>query len=220
MKTHKRAGTITKNQIKTNGLITNELMIKNNKCDIIIGIDPGLQNLGIGIIQIEKNGTIITETVAITKKKSKTLYHVHEIAKCLSAYECITIKMRVASTIEERLYYAFEQLSILFENYQPKLIMVENAFVGVNKNSALKLGMARGCIFTAIGKYKLTAHTISPKQIKMEITGKGDAKKEDIPQMFEKILPNWENNTLDSSDALAAAFCGVKLLYEDKTDQG
>lgn len=207
MKIPKPAGTIIKN----------EFLIKEDNCEIIIGIDPGLQNLGIGIIQIQNHKTVTTETVAITKKKSKLLYHAHEIAKCLSGYACITLKLRTASSIEERLYYIYEQLSILFEIYSPKLIVVENAFVGVNKNSALKLGMARGCIFTAIGKHKITAYAIPPKQIKMEITGKGDAKKEDINELFQQIFPDWgNNNTLDSSDALAAAFCGVKVLIENK----
>ncbi len=193
-------------------ILKNEVLEKNPKNSItIIGIDPGLQNLGIGIIQLATNKKIKTQEIPITKKRSKTYYTPSEIAKCIHGYSCMTIKLKQRE-LDERLYYIYEQICIIFEEHQPTLVIVEDSFVGINKNSALKLGLARGCILTALGKYKIAHETIAAKQIKMEVMNKGDAKKEDIYALFEKILPKWSKTSLDSSDALAGAMCGIKIL--------
>lgn len=204
MKARSPAGTISKNStIKK---------LKNGYT--IIGIDPGLQNLGISVIQLTHNKKIKTRQVAITKKRSKTVYPTAEIAKCLSGYCCMTLKLKQTRKLEERLYYIYEQICAVLEEHKPKLVVVEDAFVGINKNSALKLGLARGCILTALGKYNIPYQAIAPKLIKHEILEKGDAQKEEIYALFEKLLPKWSNTSLDSTDALAAAFCGIKRLDE------
>lgn len=203
MKAQSPAGTILKN----------DNLKKSPKDTLtIIGIDPGLQNLGIGIIQISCKKQIKTQEIPITKKRSKTYYPPHEIAKCLLGYSCITFKLKQTRTLETRLYYIYENLCQLIEEHQPNLVIVEDAFVGINKNAAMKLGLSRGCILTVLGRYKTKYIAIPPKRIKMEFANNGAAQKEEIYDIFSKVLKKWSRTSLDSSDALAAAFCGVKWL--------
>ncbi len=171
----------------------------------IIGIDPGLQNFGIGIIYLNKNEI----EKAIVKKK--IIYDIKERIKNISNYSLILIKLKQTALIEEKLAFIYDYLINLIETVKPDLIVVEDVFVGLNKNSGLKLGIIRGCILTAIGKTKSCFETISPKQIKMEITKRGDAEKEDIQNIFKENLKNWPDEVkFDSSDALAAAICGIR----------
>lgn len=216
MKAPKQSGTILRNDV----IIKKSKVAKIKKEDLytIIGIDPGLQHLGVGIISIEKNKIIKPEIKQITKKKFKKHYNPTTIAKYIIGYSSIIIKLKQNHEIDRRLHYIFETLSALFVEHGPDLIIVEDAFVGLNKNSALKLGLARGAILTAIGGNKIPYQTIPPKQIKMEITGNGCAMKEEILELLESLLPHWNKNldktsSHDASDAMAAAFCGIKFIF-------
>lgn len=204
MKAHKTSGTTLKHDALTKS---------KTKITTIIGIDPGLQKLGIGILQLKDSKPIAPDIIQVTKKRTKLHFCPKNIAKSIAGYSTITLNLKQNHTLDARLYYIFEELSKIFEQHQPCLVMVEDAFVGINKNSALKLGLARGSILTAIGKHRLKYQAIPPKQIKMEVAGNGAAQKEEIDALFHTLLPKWKNNTsLDAADALAAAFCGVKLL--------
>lgn len=203
MKAYKPVGTILKNEVFSK---------KQPNAEVIIGIDPGLQNLGIGIIKIKPNSIV---NARIHKKK--TLFDPANIAQNIVSYSYMLIKFKPGRNLEAKLAFAFENISKLFEELEPKLLVIEDAFVGINKNSALKLGIMRGCILTIAGLHKVECETMPPAQIKMLVTGNGAAQKEDIRAIFADFLPNWSkidyhNIPLDSSDALAAAFCGIKSL--------
>jgi len=209
MKARSPAGTILKNSA---------LKKKPKNSYTIIGIDPGLMNLGVGIIQISTAKKVKTLEVPITKKRSKTVYPASEIAKCVLGYACITFKLKQTRPIEERLYYIYDQLCEIMAEHQPSFVVVEDAFVGLNKNSGLKLGIVRGAILTTLGKSSIPYEAIAPKQIKSEVAERGDAQKEDIYDLFAKLLPKWTKTSLDSSDALAAAFCGIKALINQNSE--
>ena len=209
MKAHKISGTTLKHDVLKQG---------KAKISTIIGIDPGLQKMGIGILQLKDSKPVKPEIVQVTKKRTKHHFCPKNIAKSIAGYSTITLKLKQNHTLDARLHYIFEELSKLFEEHNPCLVMVEDAFVGINKNSALKLGLARGSILTAIGKHRLKYEAIPPKQIKMEVAGNGAAQKEEIDELFNQLLPKWEHNTsLDAADALAAAFCGVKVIVEENS---
>lgn len=184
----------------------------NQNITTIIGIDPGLKNLGIGIIKIDISK--IGEASIIGKKKKITIFEPPALARCVVEYAHLLLKIKQARKIEEKLWFIFETLDNLFQEHIPNLVIVEDAFVGINKNSALKLGLARGCILSVVGKHGTMFQTLAPKLIKAELTGNGAAQKEDIQTTFHQLLKNWpENMQFDSSDALAAAFCGIKILH-------
>ena len=194
--------------LKTVGTTLKNTALKCTGSEIIIGIDPGLAHLGIGIISLNNN-----ELEYEIGKKEKKIFKSELTAKLIDGYEYILLKIKQNRKIEEKLEFIFDALNEVIKEYNPKLMIVEDAFVGVNKNSALKLGIVRGCILTAIGKNKIPFETVSPRQIKMEITTSGAAQKEEIQETFSKILPNWPKEIkFDCSDAIAAAFCGIKHI--------
>lgn len=196
---NKSIGTLVGNQIERN--------IQNK---IIIGIDPGLKFLGIGIIEIDPQIFITIE------KDHKEQIKAESLIPLITQYTHLLLKIKTNKGTPEKLHFIYETLDKIIEKHTPDLIIVEDSFVGINKNSAIKLGLARGSILTVIGKHKVRIENIAPKRIKMEVTQRGDAQKEDIEQFFEKNLENWKNNEkLDSTDALAASFCGIKYFIDD-----
>jgi crossover junction endodeoxyribonuclease RuvC len=214
MKAYKTVGTILKTDISATKIIS-----KKNAQNIqaILGIDPGLANLGLGVIYFDSQQKITP--IEIGKRKKELIFTNESIGETIQKYSYLLFKIKANRCTSEKLFFIFESLCEILETYKPTHIIVEDAFVGINKNSALKLGLARGAILSAIGKYKIPFTTVSPKQIKMEITGKGDAQKEDIQASFSKLLRNWpEEMQFDSSDALAGAFWGVKWLQHKKLE--
>lgn len=153
----------------------------------IIGIDPGLKNLGIGVISVNS-------------------YHQ------MMNYSGILIKIKQDRTIEQKLSYIYEEICKIIECVKPDLIMSEDAFVGMNKGSALKLGYTRGVIFAAIGKYEIKLKTLSPKAVKMQVSGKGDCSKEDLQEKLKKIFTGFDIESLDVVDAISCAICGLDYL--------
>lgn len=179
---------------------------------IIFGIDPGLRNLGIGILEVKKEVEI--ETIKIINKKGiikKETIPVEKLCETIISHAQILLQIKADRKIEQKLYFIYSNIKKLIEEFNPDLIIIEDAFVGVNKSSALKLGLSRGSILSAIGKFDKNLQIISPKEIKMQVTGKGDCEKDDIWSFFANNLPNWDKNMkMDSSDAVGAAFCGIK----------
>lgn len=224
MKAFKTVGTILKNDpifcnnTKTKSKKKNAIENPTNLSqvgEIIIGIDPGLQNLGIGIIALKPNALI--ESTTIGKRKFKEIFEPEKMATAIAGYQYALLRIKPNRLIQDKLFFIFETMSALFEEYKPKMIIVEDAFIGINKNSGLKLGLARGAILTAIGKHNLAFETLPPKQIKMEVSSNGAAQKEDIQDALAKLLPNWPKEMkFDSSDAIAAAFCGIKLFAKNQ----
>lgn len=191
----------------------------------IIGIDPGLNNLGIGIISIQNNALLGKKEEKKEEKKrgrprtkeKKEKLEIRDLAKFVNGYAYALIKTKAKATLPKKLNYIYKQLLEIFEKFPPDLIIVEDAFIGINPSSGLRLGLARGCILTAIGKFDTLFETHPPKQIKMEFASDGNAKKEEIREIFKTILPNFPDSdkiSLDCSDALATAFCGIKFIID------
>lgn len=196
---------------KETGELIGKSITPNQHNKIIMGIDPGLQFLGIGIIEIDPQ---IFTTIEINKKKQ---IYAKSLLPLITQYTHYFLKIKQNRETSEKLYFIHRSIDDLITQYQPDSIIIEDSFVGFNKSSSIKIGLSRGSILSAIGKHAKTAEIIAPKQIKMEITQKGTATKEEIEIFFEQNLENWQHSEkLDSSDALAAAFCGIKN-YLQKT---
>jgi len=149
---------------------------------IILGIDPGTQIMGYGVIQI--------------KAKKAELIHLD------------SIKFKVKDSAILRLKEIFESTLTLIDKYLPDEMAVEAPFFGKNVQSMLKLGRAQGVIMAA-GLYRnIPIEEYAPRKIKQSITGKGAASKEQVYAMLEKTFETkLETKYFDASDGLAVALC-------------
>lgn len=109
---------------------------------------------------------------------------------------------------ELKLKKIFERTLQLVDEYRPDEFAVEAPFFGKNVQSMLKLGRAQGVAMSAALYRNIPIFEYAPKKIKMAITGKGTASKEQVAAMLKSILKIKEMpKHLDASDGLAAAVC-------------
>jgi crossover junction endodeoxyribonuclease RuvC len=149
---------------------------------IIIGIDPGTNIMGYGIIEVTGS-----------KLKLITLGVIH-MNKSVDGFEKLT--------------KIFEETSHLIEKYHATEMAIEAPFFGKNIQSMLKLGRAQGIAIAAGMRYQLKIEEYSPRKIKQSITGKGAGSKEQVAAMLERILQfKYEDKYLDATDGLAVAVC-------------
>ena len=146
----------------------------------ILGIDPGSQRTGYGVI--ESGGA-----------ESKPLVH-----------GCITVGG--SGSLNERLRRIFEGIGELIERYRPDEIAIEKVFVNRNVDSALKLGHARGAALCAVPG-KVPVFEYAPRAIKLALVGFGGADKTQVAHMIRALLSVKERLSADASDALAVAVC-------------
>ncbi len=112
-----------------------------------------------------------------------------------------------SSHMPDRLKRIFECLDSLIKHHQPTEAAVEQVFMAVNPDSALKLGQARGAAIAALVTNNLTVAEYSARQIKQSVVGFGAASKEQVQQMVCRILGLAIVPAADAADALAAAIC-------------
>ena len=149
---------------------------------IILGIDPGLQVTGYGVIE---------------KKDNKILY------KSSGRIKTLNKELNLAS----RLKVIIEGLNEIINKYKPDCISIEKVFVNNNPNSTLLLGQARGAAISIAVINNLNVYEYTALQIKKSVVGNGRAKKFQVQSMIQKLLNLSSFASEDSSDALAAALC-------------
>ena len=151
---------------------------------VIIGIDPGTNVMGYGILGI--NG----------KKPAVVAMGVVKLSKFESHYL--------------RLKRIYERVLDLCSQYLPDELAIEAPFFGKNVQSMLKLGRAQGVAMAAALARDIPITEYEPRKIKMAITGNGASSKEQVQEMLRRILSIPRENLLpelDATDALAAALC-------------
>ena len=151
---------------------------------IIIGIDPGTNVMGYGILGV--NG----------KKPQMIAMGVVKLDRFESHYM--------------RLRRIHERVLGLVEQYLPDEMAIEAPFFGKNVQSMLKLGRAQGVAMAAALERDIPITEYEPRKIKMAITGNGAASKEQVQEMLRRILSISRDRLLpelDATDALAAALC-------------
>lgn len=151
---------------------------------IIIGIDPGTNVMGYGILGV--NG----------KTPSMIAMGVVKLSKFESHYL--------------RLRRIHSRVLGLVEQYLPDEMAIEAPFFGKNVQSMLKLGRAQGVAMAAALERDIPIAEYEPRKIKMAITGNGAASKEQVQEMLRRILKIEREQLLpelDATDALAAALC-------------
>lgn len=151
---------------------------------VIIGIDPGTNVMGYGILRIVGNKPEVVALGVIQLNKFESHYL--------------------------RLRRIFERVLGLIEQYLPDEMAIEAPFFGKNVQSMLKLGRAQGVAMAAALSRDIPITEYAPLKIKMSITGNGAASKEQVAAMLQRILHIPDENMLpqlDATDGLAAALC-------------
>ena len=149
---------------------------------IILGMDPGTNVMGYGIISAKGNNITLHQFGVIHLKK----YTSHEM----------------------KLKKIFENVTSLIKRYKPDEVAIEAPFYGKNVQSMLKLGRAQGVAMAAVLAREIPIAEYAPKKIKQSVTGNGNASKEQVAQMLRHILAFDETpKLLDATDALAVALC-------------
>ena len=151
---------------------------------IILGIDPGTIIMGYGILAIRNNKPYM-ETMGILK---------------LDKYEDYYLRLKKI----------YERVTSLIEQYHPDELAIEAPFFGKNVQSMLKLGRAQGVAMAAALEKEVPIFEYAPLKIKMSITGNGNASKEQVAGMLQRILKIPQESMLpklDATDGLAAALC-------------
>jgi len=151
---------------------------------VIIGIDPGTNVMGYGIVGV--NG----------KRPDMVAMGVVKLSKFESHYL--------------RLRRIYSRVLDLCKQYLPDEMAIEAPFYGKNVQSMLKLGRAQGVAMAAALSRDVPITEYEPRKIKMAITGNGASSKEQVQEMLRRILNIPKENLLpelDATDALAAAMC-------------
>lgn len=155
--------------------------------DIIIGIDPGSDITGYGLIKLKGSSFLSLD------------YGIIDISK---------EKFRPKS-----LEFIFKSLSLVLKTFEPKILSLEKVFYYKNAKSSIVLGEVRGIILLLAGLYNLEVIEFSSTQVKSTLTGYGKADKTQVRFMVKKLLSLKDDIPTDASDALALCLCaGLEIL--------
>ncbi|SLN41397.1 Crossover junction endodeoxyribonuclease RuvC [Roseovarius litorisediminis] len=146
----------------------------------VLGVDPGLRNLGWGVIDVE----------------GSRICHVAN-GVCRS----------VGQDLPERLLSLHQQLTEVFSKFLPETAAVEQTFVNKDGAGTLKLGQARGIALLVPAQFGLSVGEYAPNTIKKTVVGVGHADKSQIAHMVRVQLPGVDLAGPDAADALAIAIC-------------
>ncbi len=147
-----------------------------------MGIDPGTNLMGYGIIRI------------VNRKPEIVVSGVLDLNKVGDSYL--------------KLQRIFQRTTQVIDEYHPDELAIESQFFGKNVQSMLKLGRAQGVAIAAALQRNIPIYEYAPRKIKMAITGTGTASKEQVAVILQRYfkLKDLPQNA-DESDALAIALC-------------
>lgn len=118
------------------------------------------------------------------------------------------LKLSAKKDNYERLRLIYQKITELVRLYQPQEFAIEAPFFGKNVQSMMKLGRAQGVAIAAAMAGNMPVTEYSPKKVKQAITGNGNADKEQVWQMLQRITKLEDRPAVfDASDALAVAIC-------------
>ena len=162
---------------------------------IILGIDPGTNVMGYGLLRVRGNKAQMVAMGVIDMRKTDSVY--------------------------ERLGYIYDRVTSIINAFKPQELAIEAPFFGKNVQSMLKLGRSQGVAIAAAVHSKMPIHEYAPMKIKMAITGQGQASKEQVAAMLQRLLNIAADEMpkfMDATDALAAAYCHFMQMGRPQTD--
>ena len=161
---------------------------------VILGIDPGTNLMGYGVLKV------------IDNKAQMVTMGVIDLRKYGDAYL--------------KLGHIFERVTGIIDSYLPDEMAIEAPFFGKNVQSMLKLGRAQGTAIAAAIHHGVPIHEYAPMKIKVAITGQGQASKEQVAGMLQRILKIDKKDMcdlMDATDALGVAYCHFLQLNRPET---
>ncbi|HKJ82441.1 MAG TPA: crossover junction endodeoxyribonuclease RuvC [Mariprofundaceae bacterium] len=146
----------------------------------ILGVDPGSQRTGYGIIEVQgQRHACVAHGIIKTGR----------------------------GEFADRICILFRELSEVIAEFRPDEAAMEDVFMSKNAASALKLGQARGALIAACGHAELSVHPYSPTAVKQSVVGFGRAEKDQVQHMISLLLKPAAPLQEDAADALAVAMC-------------
>ena len=147
-----------------------------------MGIDPGTNYMGYGVLEVE--------------------------GRTLRSVVLGDIDLHRLTDPYAKLRYIFERVGALVDEYRPREVALESPFFGENVQSMLKLGRAQGVAMAAALSRGLQVSEYAPMRIKQAITGRGSAAKEQVASIVCRILTvERPPKRLDATDGMAVALC-------------
>jgi crossover junction endodeoxyribonuclease RuvC len=151
---------------------------------VILGIDPGFQCAGFGILKKEGRQALLLDYGYLTMSSSDSLVN------------------RVG-----RFHEFFDEKII---TWGVTVIALETPFLGKNAQNFLKLGYLRGILYLLTHKHKTTLQEFAPREVKQSVTGFGGATKDQVARVILQLFPGMEiPKKEDVTDALAVTLCGL-----------
>ena len=161
---------------------------------IILGIDPGTNRTGWGVI-----------TKNVEEVNGKSIKYI--------AHGCIVTEK--INTMPERLLLLHGMLNDIIQKHTPHCLIVENIFFGRNVKTAISVSQARGVIMLSAALYNLPVFEYTPSTVKLSLTGSGKTEKKGVQETVRKLLNSNRRRLAfngkkskdfdDSADALAIA---------------
>lgn len=152
----------------------------------VIGIDPGLNKCGWGIIDYDQ-GRLKHVANGIIKTPAKQI-------------------------LSNRLLNIDDELAKVLKSHSPETAGIEETFVNKSASSSLKLGHARGAAMVCVARFGLDVHEYGANLVKKTVVGAGHADKTQIEMMIKTLLPGVDLAGEDAADALAVAICHAHHL--------
>jgi crossover junction endodeoxyribonuclease RuvC len=157
----------------------------------VLGVDPGLSNLGWAVIEDSDPPKLIDFGLIITDKNIKE---------------------------EERLSIIYRNLKEIYNKYSPIYTVIENIYFKKNIKTAIKIGEVKGIILLTAYENNSSVFELNPSNVKLYFTGYGGSDKSNMKKMV-KILYKIDINEDDTVDAIALATSFINLKgIKDKSD--
>ncbi|MCA3254505.1 MAG: crossover junction endodeoxyribonuclease RuvC [Alphaproteobacteria bacterium] len=153
---------------------------------ILLGLDPGLQTTGWGVIEAHGN----------------RLRHIANGS----------VRSKPSDPLAQRLAQLYDALEAVIAAHRPDAAAVEETFVNANPQSTLKLGQARGAVLLCAARCGLPVAEYAPSYVKKAVVGTGGADKAQIHAMVKRLLPGAVVTGPDAADALAVAVTHAHIL--------
>ena len=148
----------------------------------IIGIDPGTNLLGFGVIDVVRGEPVLVDMDVLDLRKEADAY--------------------------DKLQRICLEIGRVCDTYRPDVMALESPFLGKNAQVIFKLGRAQGAAIIAAVSRGIAVHEYAPRKAKVAITGNGSASKEQVANMISRLLKVELNPShLDATDAVAIALC-------------
>jgi len=151
----------------------------------ILAIDPGYDRLGIAVVEGDPSRPTLLWSDCVLPKKGAGAKRLADVSRAIGA---------------------------AIEKYAPDALAIETLFFSINKKTALGVAEARGAILAAAGLASLPAIECSPQQVKLAVTGYGNADKKSIACMLSKLVPLSKKKRFDDEvDAIAIGITALSM---------